>query len=340
MKNKNTNNNTTQKNYITKKVTNWSEYNKSLKNRGKLSIFISEDIIRNGQLVLPQKTGKPGRPMEYTDELIEFILTVRTLLRMPLRQVAGYIEDIFANMRLNAKVPDYTTLGKRMVGIHIRYSRKVQKETSVIMLIDSSGFKVFGEGEWKVRKHGKDKRRTWRETHIAVDHATRDIIGLTNTTAHVHDNTQLRPLLSQVRKHGYKVRTVIGDGAYDSKDNYLLGREEKFEMIAPPRKDAVEHINEGRHHQWYDTPGWEERNATVRHMEEYGIGGWMADVDYHRRSLVENAFYRLKTIFGERLLSRTMDTQYIEQCIKAKIINKFNELGLPKYQYNHPKYNT
>lgn len=328
-----TNNNTTQKNYITKKIINWSEYNKSLKNRGKLSIFISEDIIRDGRLVMPNKTGKPGRPMEYADELIEFILTVRTLLRMSLRQVAGYIEDIFESMGLDAKVPDYTTLGKRIAHTHIRYSRKVARKHDVVMLIDSSGFKVFGEGEWKVRKHGTEKHRTWRETHIAVDYATRDIIGLINTTAHVHDNTQLRPLLSQVREHGYKVGTVIGDGAYDSKDNYLLGRKENFAMITPPPKNAIEHLNTGWYHQWYDTPGWEERNAVIRHIEEYGIDGWAADVDYNRRSLVENAFSRLKTIFGERLKSRNETTQYVEQCIKAKILNKFNELGLPKYEY-------
>ena len=83
------------------------------------------------------------------------------------------------------------------------------------MLIDSSGFKVFGEGEWMVRKHGATYRRTWRETHIALDYKTRDIIGFINTSAHVHDNTQLKPLLSQVmNQNGYEVDTVIGDGAY------------------------------------------------------------------------------------------------------------------------------
>ena len=104
------------------------------------------------------------------------------------------------------------------------------------------------------------------------------------------------------------------------------------DIIAPPPKNAVEHLNTGWHHQWYDTPGWEERNAVVRHIEEWGLDGWKADVDYHRRSLVENAFYRWKTIFGGNLKSRKEETQYTEQCLRAKIINKFNELGLPKYE--------
>ncbi len=299
--------NTTYKHYITKKIINWPEYNKSLKNRGNLSIFISEDVVRNGRIILPSKTNKPGRPQEYSDALIELILTIRVLFRLPLRQTTGFIQFLFSSMGIMGKLPDYTTLGKRMSTLNIRYLSKLNRITDgVVMLIDSSGFKVFGEGEWKVRKHGKDKRRTWRQTHIAINHATRDIIGLINTSAHVHDN---------------------------SKDNYLLGREEKFEMIAPPPKNATEHLNTGWHHQWYDTPGWEERNTVIRHIEEYGIDGWMADVEYHRRSLVENAFSRLKIIFGEHLKSRKEPTQYTEQCIKAKIINTFNQLGLPQYEW-------
>lgn len=337
-----TNINTTHKHYITKKINNWSEYNKSLIKRGNLSIFISEDIIKNNRIVVPKKTGKPGRPQKYTDELIEFILTVGQLLHLPLRQLTGFMEFLYTLLKLDDKVPDYTTLDRRAARLAVDYRQTIRRdddnsnesiEEGVVMLIDSSGFKVFGEGEWMVRKHGATYRRTWRETHIAINHTTRDIVGLINTTAHVHDNTQLKPLLTQVREHKYNIKTVIGDGAYDSKGNYLLGRKQQFEMITPPRKDAVEHLNTGKDHQWYDTPGWEERNAVIRHIEEYGLDGWMADVDYHRRSLVENTFYRLKTIFGDHLKYRTESRQYIEQCIKAKILNKFNELGLPRYEW-------
>ena len=339
---KKTNNKTTQNNNttkstkitrkkITKKVKNWSEYNKSLKNRGNLSIFISEDLIKDGKIIPSKRTGKAGRPFEYSSVLIEFILTVRELFRLPLRQTSGYIEFLFGLMQLSANSPDYTTLSRRAEKLNVRFNRK-DRRGGIVMLIDSSGFKVFGEGEWKVRKHGASYRRTWRETHLAVDFDTRDIIGLTNTTAHVHDNTQLKPLLKQTKENGYKVTAVIGDGAYDSKDNYLLGRRSGIEIIAPPPKNAVEHLNTGWHHQWYDMPGWEERNAVIRHIEEWGLDGWKADVDYHRRSLVENAFYRMKVIFGDKLKSRKEKTQYVEQCLKAKIINRFNELGLPQYK--------
>lgn len=319
----------------TKKIKNWSEYNKSLKRRGNLSIFISESIIKDNRIVMPSKTGRVGRPTEYTDELIEFILTVRELFRLPLRQVTGFIEYLFEIMGIDSSSPDYTTVSKRMSGIKVRYRRKTYPGSNegIIMLIDSSGFKVFGENEWMRRKHGATYQRTWRESHVAIDYETRDIIGLINTTAHVHDNTQLRPLIKQVTNDNhYRIRTIIGDGDYDARDNYLLGRKLGIEIIAPPPKNAIEHLNTGWHYQWHDTPGWEERNAVVRHIEEFGLDGWKADVDYHRRSLVENAFYRWKTIFGERLKSRKEDTQYTEQCLKARIINIFNELGLPKYE--------
>ena len=329
------NKNITHNHNTTKKILNWSEYNKSLKSRGDLSVFISESLIKDGNLVLPAKTGKPGRPMEYTDELIEFVLTIRELFHMPLRQATGFVEFLFKMMGLSES-PDYTTVSKRMPNIKVRYQRKINRSidggASIVMLIDSSGFKVFGEGEWKVRKHGANKRRTWRETHIALDYATRDVIGLTNTSAHTHDNTQLKPLLQQVIcQGGYKVETVIGDGAYEAKDNYDLVAGFHTSIIAPPQKNAVCHydLKDGR---LIDIPGYKERNKIIRAMMRAGgLEKWKEQVDYHRRSLVENAFYRWKTIFGSDLKSRKEDTQYTEQCLRAKIINTFNELGLPKY---------
>lgn len=330
------NKNITHNHNNTKKIKNWSKYNKSLKNRGNLSIFISESLIKDGRIVMPKRTGKPGRPTEYTDELIEFVLTIRELFHLPLRQATGFLEFLFRLMDIVSGSPDYTTVSKRMSRIKVRYHRKINQyknNEGIVMLIDSSGFKVFGEGEWKVRKHGKDKRRTWRETHIALDYATRDVIGFTNTSAHIHDNTQLKPLLSQVvQENHYQVNTVIGDGAYDAIDNYKIAKKLHISIIAPPKKNAKCHydLKDGR---LVDIPGYAERNKIVRSMIRTGsLDEWKKESNYHRRNLVENAFYRWKTIFGGNLKSRKENTQYVEQCLRAKIINKFNKLGLPKYK--------
>lgn len=250
----------------TKKIINWSDYNKSLKNRGNLSIFISESIVKDGRIVVPPKTGKVGRPMEYTDELIEFVLTIRELFRLPLRQTTGFVEFLFKSMGIYSSAPDYTTVSKRMAIIKVRYQKKMDKYIKngdgIVLLIDSSGFKVFGEGEWKVRKHGASKRRTWRETHVVINHETRDIMGFTNTVAHTYDNTQLKPLLEQVSSEGYNIDTIIGDGAYEVKDNYKLVAKFNASIIAPPHKNAIFHydLKDGK---LIDMPGYERRNKVI-----------------------------------------------------------------------------
>lgn len=326
------NNNTKTNEKATKKIKNWAEYNKSLVKRGNLSIFISDSLIKNGCITTPKKTNEPGRPQKYSNELIEFMLTIRELFHLPLRQTAGFVSFLFSSMGIISGIPDYTTISKRMPNVKIRYYGKAHRNNNegIVMLIDSSGFKVFGEGEWKVRKHGTNKRRTWRETHIAINHETRDIVGFINTSAHVHDNTQLLPLLQQVTKNNYRIQTVIGDGAYETKDNYNLVKQFNASMIAPPRKSATYHydLKDGR---LVDVLGWEERNNVIRSVMCMGLDNWKDKVGYHRRSLVENAFYRWKTIFGANLKSRKEETQYTEQCLRAKIINRFNEIGLPKY---------
>lgn len=316
-----------------RKITNWSAYNNALKSRGNLSIFLAEDVFK--QDALKQKNnGKNGHPFCYSDEFIKLILIIRELFHLPLRQTSGFAELLFNAMKISRKLPDYSTLSRRAAKLTVDFLPKCRSRENIVMLIDSSGFKLFGEGEWKARKHGYSRRRTWRELHIAIDHSSRDIVGLINTSAHTHDNAQLLPMLDQVqsRYSPTAVQTIIGDGAYDAQRNYLdITRKRGIEFIAPPPKNATLHLNTRRHFSWYDTPGWEERNQVVRHVIEYGLDGWKADVDYHRRSLVENTFFRLKTIFGERLKSRTEANQLTEQKLKALIINQFNSLGLPRY---------
>lgn len=327
--------NTTRVKYSTKNVTkkhikkpnNWSEYNKALQNRGNISIYIQEAIV-NDAFTVPIQSRTVGHPKEYSDPLILLILTIRELFRLPLRQSVGFTEYLFDLMKIDAPLPDYSTISRRMGSLDIDFSHGFHGK-DIVLLIDSSGFKVFGEGEWKVKKHGSSYRRTWRETHIAIDYKTRNIISVINTKANVHDNTQLRPLLHQAMKD-HEISTVIGDGAYDAKDNYSWGRKLGIEFIAPPPCDATTHMNM-YHYQLYDKPGWEERNAVIRHIEEFGLDGWKTDINYHRRSLVENTFSRLKTIFGSNLKSRKEENQDVEQCIRVSLINRFNKMGLPRY---------
>ncbi|MDR2336568.1 MAG: IS5/IS1182 family transposase, partial [Candidatus Nomurabacteria bacterium] len=122
-----------------------------------------------------------------------------------------------------------------------------------------------------------------------------------------------------------------GDGAYDVNDFYQYAGDEWFYFIAPPPKNATIRVRGGRRVGIKDEPGWEERNAVVTRIGEIGMDNWKREVGYHRRSLVQNTFFRLKTIFGDKLKSRTIGSQYAEQCIRASLINRFNQLGLPRY---------
>ena len=330
--------NTTQTNNTTKKISNWGAYNNSLKQRGNITLLIDE-AMASSAFRKPLPTHEAGHPFTYADSLILLILSLRTLLHQPLRQITGFMEGILRGMGIDWTVPDYTTLSRRAGDLDVpllTHNRYMGNDEPLVLLLDSSGFKIYGEGEWKVRKHGVGKRRTWRETHIAVDHSTRDIVSLVSTKPMVGDSTQVLPLLIAAENNLQKIdsartlKDIIGDGAYDSNELYHLADNLGATLIAPPKKNADVHAKM-RHHCIYEDEDWLKRNAVVKRCWSVGIDEWKRETGYHRRSLVENTYYRLKTIFGDRLRSRTIKNQHTESMIRARSINKFNKMGLPKY---------
>jgi hypothetical protein len=334
---KKTKNNTTPNNIntkATKKIGNWNKYNKSLQERGNITLYISRKLITKTALA-PKKTKLAGRPKKYSDDLILLILTVRTVYHLPLRQTTGFVAGFLSAIGVNWSLPDYSTLSRRMQKLEVDFCRDIRSKLNgqkLTLSLDSSGLKVYGEGEWKVRKHGCSYRRTWVETHIAVNDS-RDILGLINTKSNVHDASQFKPLIRAV-KHNLPagvIDTVIGDGAYDVNEFYHYAEDEWFYFIAPPPKNATIRVTGGRRVGIKDQSGWEERNHIVSRIAEIGLESWKQEVGYHRRNIVENTFYRLKTIFGDKLRSRTVESQYTEQCIRASLINRYNRMGLPEY---------
>ena len=181
------------------------------------------------------------------------------------------------------------------------------------VVVDSTGLKIFGEGEWKVRQHGIGKRHTWRKIHLAVDEAKKDIIGMEVTTANWHDSEVFPDLLAQVDG---TISQVSADGAYDTAGTHaaIAGREARATI--PPRHDALPWGN--------DHP----RDAILAGIAAMGRAGWKEASGYHRRSLAENMMYRLKQL-GDRLFSRAFDRQVAESHVRAAIINQFTYLGMP-----------
>lgn len=197
-----------------RRISNWSEYNKALVNRGSITVWFDKNTL--GSWVNAHLLNKRGRPVLYSDLAIEFCLTIKALDKLPLRATQGFVESIFKMMGLSLPVPDYTSLCKRQKTLKIPLKKKSRRKEMHIV-VDSTGLKVFGEGEWKVRKHGKEKRRTWLKLHLAIDESTNDVEAAMLTADDVHDSETLPNMLNQIEGD---VGQVTGDGAYDTHDSY------------------------------------------------------------------------------------------------------------------------
>jgi hypothetical protein len=305
---------------ITYRVRNWKDYNRSLINRGNLTIWFSKDAIKSWYQK-PQKSTKRGRPFIYRDIYIELALTLRSLFRFTLRATQGFLEGLFSLLGLKLQVPHYSRLSRRAADLNVKLIvlRKA-KTTPTDLVIDSTGLKIYGEGEWKMRTHGKQKRRTWRKYHVAINPNTHAVIALELTEANVHDSTILSTLLSTQKKVG----RVYADGAYSFKQNFdAIARSGGTPFI--PIRSGTTLVKKK------PSAGEELRNKLLQDMwKAGGRSAWKKASGYHRRSLVETHMFRLKTILGGTLHGRNLLNQKVEATIMAKILNKITALGMPK----------
>jgi hypothetical protein len=302
------------------RITNWKNYNRGLINRGNLTIWFGDDVQANWYA--PRKTKQPrapGRPMIYSQQCIEVALTLRSLFRFPLRSTQGFIEGLFEMLNIRLKVPHYTRLSRRASGLTVRFYSEQSKTKPTDLVVDPTGLKVYGEGEWKMRTHGKQKRRTWRKLHLAINPDGMEIVTLDLTAANVHDDSVMPKLLKNQTITG----KVYADGAYISKSC--------FDSIATTGGGAAIALRTGTGLvKKTPSPGQLLRNKLV--LEIRSAGGkvdWKKSSGYHTRSLAETQMFRFKTILGAGLSSRRMANQAAEAKIKALILNKMSAIGMP-----------
>lgn len=333
--------NTTHNNNNTKKIINQHFYDQALARRGDFTIFI-EEARRKSAFSKPLCKHTQGHPEEYSDELIKLILIYREIYHQPLRQAIRFTTIILWLQGIIIKMPAISTVSRRAARLKIKLLPQeyyLCQGEPIKLAVDSSGFKIHGEGEWFRRKHGMNKHREWQESHISIDIASRFIPAIINTSNNVHDNTMLVPLLAEteksIQKTGItrKLDCILGDGAYDSYGSYQFANNLKTKLIVPPPSNATLHLDiDTAAKQLVDMPGWEDRNRVVREIKFHGgIDAWKNNSGYHQRSLVENAFYRLKNIFGDKMRNRTEVNRNIEQQLRVMILNRFTTYGLPKY---------
>jgi IS5 family transposase len=304
------------------RVRNWAKYNDSLKQRGDITLWIAEDVIEAWGPD-PQAPKKRGGQKAYSDGAIECLLTVKAVYHLAYRQTEGFACSLSKLLGVKLPIPDYTTLNRRSKALPVQLPSR--EKGTIQLVLDSTGLKVYGEGEWKVRKHGYSTRRTWRKLHLAVDEATGEIEAEVLTQAGVDDAAVTGELLAQTTA---KIEQMSADGAYDKQKVYQAALDQQIPKITvPPGCDAV---------LWTETPtAPHPRNTNLRRVRQIGIKAWKQESGYHRRSLAETAVFRFKTIFGDRLSAREEQRQKTEARIKCAALNRMTRLGMPEsYRVN------
>lgn len=303
----------------TYRVNNWAAYNKSLVQRGSITLWISEEVLANWHPE-PEEIRPRGGQVQYSDQAITCLLMLKAVYRLPYRQTVGFGQSLMDLLDADVRVPDYTTLCKRSADLEVSLPTSNAAEPKHIV-VDSTGLKIYGEGEWKVRQHGYSKRRTWRKLHLSVDQNTHEIQALVLTEAGVDDAEAGKQLVDDTPG---EIEQVSGDGSYDKAKFYDACTARRVKRITiPPRRDA----KIWQHGNCKKEPLARDQN--LRRIRQVGRKKWKVESDYHRRSLAETAVFRFKIIFGNTLSTRTLNRQITEARIRGAALNYMTQLGMP-----------
>jgi Transposase DDE domain len=298
------------------RVTNWAAYEAALRQRGSLTVWFTDEAIRAWRAA--PRTTRGGQPW-YSPLAILTALTLRAVFRLGLRQTEGLIGSVLRLLGLELRVPDHTTLSRRADGLPVPRPRP--GTGPLHLLVDSTGLRLSGPGEWLAEKHGTKTRRAWRKLHLGVDAGTGRIEAVELTTSDADDGSRVGPLLDQVDG---AVASLTGDGAYDRADvcGAVAERHPEAAVIVPPRRDAVPS-------EAAETEPT-QRDRHLRSIAERGRRGWQKASGYNRRALAESAISRYKRVVGDALRSRTDRRRATEAAIAARALNRMLELGRPE----------
>jgi transposase len=302
------------------KLTNWPEYEAGLRRRGSLTLWISPQVVSSWQA--PKRTTRGGQP-RYSDLAIETALTLGLVFGLRLRQTEGFMASVLKLMGLDLAVPDHTTLSRRASkprAPNKRQFSRVPDKGPVHVLIDSSGLQIYGAGQWLEEKHGTRSRRNWRKLHLALDADSGGIIAQVMTDQDAGDASQVEPLLEQIEM---PIGQFTADGAYDGNPTYeaVIRHSPGATVVIPPRANAVE--------QPASDPT-DQRNQHIAAIDADGRMKWQVDTSYGKRSLVENAIGRYKSIIGTRLKARSFAAQQTEVAIGCGVLNRMLACARPK----------
>ncbi len=310
------------------RVRNWREYNAALIQRGSLTVWVDEAAVSNW--IEAQRSGQRGASRTYSDVAIQAVLVFKAVYGLPLRGAQGFAASVLELMGLALPIPHYSTLSRRQVGLELtvpRLGARLGAGETIHLVVDSTGCKVYGEGEWKVRIHGKSKRRTWRKLHLGVNEQSGEIVTAVLSSNNVSDGEVLPQLLEQVEE---PIAQLSGDGGYDKRPCYQALQERQTEqgqplkVTIPPRRGARiwRHGNSRAQRL--------ARDENLRAIRQRGRQQWKQESGYHRRSLAETTISRYKRLVGEKLQARDFARQSTEAFVGVLMLNRMTARGRPQ----------
>jgi hypothetical protein len=299
------------------RVRNWSQYNKGLVSRGSLFVWFNKEEIKSAE-------GAHGNKA-YSDALILCALTLRQLFSLPYRATEGFLGSLLELNQIKIPTPNYSTLCRRAQTLKIHLQATYTKQPRHI-LIDSTGVRVLGEGEWKRLKHGESRCQVWKKLHIAIDATSLDIVAMDVTDSVRLDCNYLPGLIEQIDG---PIGQITGDGAYDKQNCYETARQRGAKPVFPPQHNAAVQRSKIK-----KNPALIPRDKLIIRLKsapdkEEELRIWKKENNYHRRSLVETNMSRMNSIFGDQMSTRTPENQFADLAIRCRIINQMNRLGLP-----------
>jgi IS5 family transposase len=300
------------------RVTNWPEYDAALGRRGSLTIWFTDEAIAAWRAE-PRTT--PGGQPYYSALAITTALTMRAVFSLALRQTEGLIGSVIALLGLALTVPDHSTMCRRSRTLELPPLRRSGTEP-LHLLVDSTGLKLGGAGEWLVEKHGTSRRRSWRRLHIGIDAGTGEIVAIELTGKDVDDAARTGDILDKITD---PVASFTADGAYDQDRVYqaIAERHPDAAVIVPPRSSAALSASAGT------APT--RRDQHIREIAGHGRMGWRKSSGYNVRAKVEAAIGRYKRVIGDALRSRTDETEATEVAIAARVLNQMLGFGRPNH---------
>jgi hypothetical protein len=239
------------------------------------------------------------------------------VLYLPLRQTEGFLRSLADILEVKLPIPDHTTLSRRLKTLGEIPFRAVASHRPIHLLIDSTGLRIH---VGNLRK--PPKNRAWRKLHLAVDAGTGEIVASDLTGRRTSDCTRVPALLGQIDN---RVASVSADGAYDTEGVYeaahAQGEGRAVSVCIPPRRDARLRPR--------PSAALMERNRNIRSIHRLGRREWHKWSGFSKRSMVENAIYRYKTIIGRGMRSRTLAGQRVEVQLACRVLNTMTRLGMP-----------